>query len=486
MARPQLFGMAVAAVALALAACGHSGGTTPTPVGTATPTPGPTGSVAPGCTYNSSGIAYISDGGNGGSFTGVQVIHFEDSGSVLCGSTVISYVPFSGPLGPFYVNSDSDLAVGAYALGPGQPVTQVQDVFGANNAGNLIPVGAAYNVTQVPTPSPLPSQTPTPLPSTLPVLSDVGGVAIIGTGTQAVALVGGAGNGLLGVTSLSNAPPQFGGFAPYVGASPDPGLANRPNVVIAADDPPTSVLLRGPNDLLAYHVKIVQSGYQFKLVSVASNLGYGSGRFMRGPGAMTINPEDGTHAIVLQAPNPNDVVLLTSLPSAFNIGAVVTVPSHPTSVSIALGGRIAVVGAVNGFYVFSGVNGGTLAYVHPFAPNPTDARANAPKFRACDGRIYRMTNVSSVGISADQRYLVVVGTPPGPNCPGGLNTSLIALPFNTATGGQPSPSPVPSMTPTPKPSPSTSPAPTPSPIHTMFTANGLINPPADTDYLIVK
>jgi hypothetical protein len=78
----------------------------------------------------------------------------------------------------------------------------------------------------------------------------------------------------------------------------------------------------------------------------------------------------------------------------------------------------------------------------------------------------------------------VVGTPPGPNCPGGRDTSLIALPFNTATGGQPSPSPKPSPTATP--APGSSPVPTPSPVPTMYTVNGLINPPVDTDYLIVR
>jgi hypothetical protein len=481
-ARPQVFGMAVAAVALALAACGHSGGgSTPTTVATATPTPGPTGSVAPGCLYQSSGIAYLSDGGNGGSFRGLQVVHFENSGAVLCNSPLVTYVPFSGPLGPFYIGSSGDVAVGAYALSDGGPITQIQDVFGAS-LGNLIPVGSAYDVTSIPTPRP--SITPTAVPSFPPVLSDVGGVAIVGAGTSAVALVAGAGNGLLGVTSLALAPPQFGGYAPYVGGSPDPGLGNRTSVVVAADDPPTSVLLRGPNDILGYHVTLVQSGYQFKLVSYATNLGYGNGLFLRGTGGMAINPADATHGVMIKAPKPNDVVLLTSLPSAFNIGAVVTLPSVPHSVAIATGGQVAVVGADNGFYVFKGVNGGTLGYVHPFAPNPNDARANAPKFRACDGHLYRMTNVSSIGFSQDQRYIIVVGTPPGPNCAGGRDASLIALPFNTATGGQPSPSPKPSPTATP--APGSSPVPTPTPVPTMYTVNGLINPPVDTDYLIVR
>jgi hypothetical protein len=94
-----------------------------------------------------------------------------------------------------------------------------------------------------------------------------------------------------------------------------------------------------------------------------------------------------------------------------------------------------------------------------------------------------MTNVTSVRISSDQKYLVVMGSPPGQSCPGGLNTSMIAFPFNTATGVQPTPSPVPTKGPTPAPPATPTPLPTAAP--TMFTVNGVLNQPADTDYLIV-
>jgi hypothetical protein len=133
--------------------------------------------------------------------------------------------------------------------------------------------------------------------------------------------------------------------------------------------------------------------------------------------------------------------------------------------------------------VLNGAKTGALGFVQPFAPNPSDSRANAPLFIGCDGNKYRMTKVTSVRLSSDQKYLIIVGSPPGPNCPGGLNTSLIALPFNTTTGVQPTPSPVPTRAPTPVPPATPSPLPTAAP--TMFTQNGLINQPGDTDYLIV-
>jgi hypothetical protein len=199
---------------------------------------------------------------------------------------------------------------------------------------------------------------------------------------------------------------------------------------------------------------------------------------------MALNPADSGYGIVIQAPALNSVSALTNLPSAIDVGSILSLPSTPRSVTIATAGNIAIVGADDGFYVLNGAKTGGLGYVRPFAPNPADPRANAPMFIGCDGNKYRMTNVTSVRLSADQKYLVIVGSPPGQSCPGGLNTSLIALPFNTATGVQPTPSPVPTKGPTPQPPATPSPVPTAAP--TMFTQNGLINQPGDTDYLIVR
>jgi hypothetical protein len=476
--RPRPFGVAVALVALVLAACGHSG-TTPTTKATPTPLPTATGTSQPACTDNSTGIAYLPDGGNGGSFQGVELMHFEAIGGQLCAFPAVVQVPFEGAVGPFWISSDGTFAAAAYSTTGGPPFTQVQAVGLA--AAGIIPEGSAYDVTQVPTPAP--SVTPTAYPSVLPVLSDVGALSSIGTKTSGVDLVAGFGNGLLALNSLPNVPLQFGGFAPYEGATPGPGYTSRPTIVASSETPPTTVLLRGSYDILGYHTSLVATGYLFKQVSQATNLGYGAGRVLRGNGGMALNPADASYGIVIQAPQLNSVTALSNLPSAINVGSIVSLPSTPRSVTISTGGTIAVVGADNGFYVLSGAKTGALSLVHPFAPNPADALANAPLFVGCDGALHRMTNVTSVRLSADQRYLVVVGSPPSQVCSGGANASLIALPFNTATGVQPTPSPVPTKGPTPAPPATPSPLPTAAP--TMFTANGLINQPGDTDYLIV-
>jgi hypothetical protein len=476
--RPRAFGVAVALVALALAACGHSG-STPTSKATATPTPAATGTSQPACTSNSSGIAYLPDGANGSAFQGIQLVHFEAIGGQLCAFPGVSLVPFEGAVGPFWIAPDGSFAAAAYTTTGSPPFTQVQAVGLA--AQGLIPEGAAYNVTLVPTPAP--SVTPTAYPSVLPVLSDVGALNSIGTQSSGVDLVAGFGNGLLALNSLPDLPLQFGGFAPYQGATPGPGFLDRPTIAVSAETPPTTVLLRGAYDILGYHTTLVATGYQFKQVSQSTTLGYGAGRVLRGNGGMAINPAAAAYGIIIQAPSLNDVTALSNLPSAINVGSILALPSTPRSVAIATGGTIAVVGADNGFYVLSGAKTGALTLVHPFAPNPSDPRANAPLFVGCDGNTYRMTNVTSVRLSGDQRYLVVVGSPPGQVCAGGANTSLIALPFNTATGVQPTPSPIPTKGPTPAPPATPSPLPTAAP--TMFTANGLINQPGDTDYLIV-
>jgi len=424
-------------------------------------------------------VAYLPDGGNGGSFQGVEVVHFEQTTGQLCpGPGLIVQVPFQGAVGPLWIAPDDTFAVAAYSTVGGPPFTEIQDI---TPGGGFIPIGTAYNVTLAPTPAP--SVTPTAEPSVLPVLSDVGGLASIGSGSSGEGIIAGFGNGILAVNQLTNAPPQFGGFAPYQGPTPGPGFTDRPTIVTSSETPPTTLLVRGSYDILGYHTKLVATGYQFKNVSQSTTLGYGAGRVLRGTGGMAINPAASAYGIVIQAPALNDVAALSSLPSAINVSSILTLPSTPRSVTIASGGTIAIVGADNGFYVLNGAKTGALNYVQPFAPNPADGRANAPLFIGCDGNRYRMTNVTSVRLSADQRYLIVVGSPPGQNC-NGSSTSMLALPFNTATGIQPTPSPVPTKGPTPAPPATPSPVPTAAP--TSFVQNGLINQPGDTDYLIVR
>jgi hypothetical protein len=465
--RPRNLGVAVALVALALAACSHNS-STPTTAATASPSPNPSTTPA-GCVAVANGTAFIPDGGAGGAFQGVQVVHFEDSNTNLCGVASVLMVPFNGAVGAMGVASDGSTGQVALSSNGGVTFTQVEDVFGVA-AASLIPAGATYNVTQYPTASP--STSPSPTPSQSPTLSDVNSVSILGTSSASVGLIGGPGMGFLGLTSLANAPPQFGGFIPWSGASPDPGSGNRPIVQVAPT--PSSALARGPNDLLSFSVGIVATGYQFSIQAFDTTLGYGTSHNLRGSGAMAISPNDTTRALIAGAPGPDDITLITGLPSAITKSSTITLASRPHSVAISTGGAIAAVGADNGIYIIQGVNTTSISLVGAFKPNPADSNANALSFTGCDGRTYLLTNVSSVGFSLDQLYLIAVGTPPGQVCAKGYDSSLVAIAFNTATG----------VPPTPAPNPSPSPSSTPGP--TQYTANGIVTRPVDTDYVIVR
>lgn len=465
--RPKNLGVAVALVALALAACSHNGST---PNATVTPTPSPNASSTPaGCVEVANGTAFIPDGGSGGIFHGVQVVHFEDSNANLCGVAAVLQVPFASAVGPLGVATDGTVGQVALSTTGGSTFTQIEDVFGVS-AASLIPAGATYDVTQVPTAAP--SSSPTPTPSTPVTLSDVNSISILGSSSASVGLIGGIGAGILGMTSLANAPPQFGGFIPFTGASPNPGTGNRPIVQVAPT--PSSALARGPNDLLSFSVGIVATGYQFALSAVDTTLGYGSAHNLRGSGEIAISPADATRALIAGAPGSNDVTLITNLPTQITKTSTITLGSRPHSIAISTGGTIAAVGADNGIYIIQGVNTSSISLVGAFKPNPVDSTANALSFTGCDGHTYLLTNVTSVGFSLDQLYLIAVGSPPGQFCTNGYDSSLVAIQLNTATGIPPTPAPVSTASPVATAGP------------TQFTANGIVTRPADTDYVIVR
>ena len=216
-------------------------------------------------------------------------------------------MPFQGSVGPFWIAPDATFAVAAYSTGNGAPFTEIQDVCCVGLG--IIPIGNPYDVTLVPTPAP--SVTPTAEPSVLPVLSDVTSLSSIGSGQYGVGVIAGLGNGILAVNSLTYAPPQFGGFAPYQGATPGPGFVNRTNIAISSQTPPTTLLLRGPYDMLGYNTTQVATGYQFKQVSQNTKLGYGAGRTLRGLGGIAVNPADSSFGIVIQAPLLNNAASLS-------------------------------------------------------------------------------------------------------------------------------------------------------------------------------
>ena len=315
-----------------------------------------------------------------------------------------------------------------------------------------------------------------------PVVPDAYSIALLGTGATGEALVTGAGAaGILGVTSLTNAPPQYGGFIPFVGGTINPPLYPRTNIVIASDT--TYALVRGPLDLLVVSVTPSASGYHLQITQYSSALGYGASASLRGDGAMAVSQEDTGRALFALPGGSNAIELVTGLPKNVTMTASLPLPSRPHAVAITTSGAFAVVGADAGFYIISGIGSGQLMINAPFAPSPTSGMANSPAYVACDGSTRYLQNITSVAF-ASNKYIVLYGTSPGVSCPSGLNSSIVVLPFNPATGSTPTPEPTPS--PSPKPPQGVTPSPTASPMPTQFTQNGVVTLPSDSSLMVVR
>jgi hypothetical protein len=502
LARPNLTrsrtftGLAIAA--LAFAACGHKN-STPTPVATATPvvTAGPSSSP---CVI-SLGVAFDPDGGNGNGFHGVQVTHFEGNDEKTCAGVGPTATPgavtFQNSVEALAFGDDGDDAVAIEANAAGA-YTLIQDVFGGA-VGTLVPVGMPYDVS-LPPPTPAASSTATPIPA--PLIPAVTSVSIAGDLDAGVALIVGPAASppaIVALTSLTNAPPQYGLNVPFAGSTYTftTGPTTPISIVrydgVATTDGYTA-LIRGPGDLLSFAVTLVGSGYQFNAKTDNTTLGYGPGSVLVGKGNIAFDPADGSRAIVAgtTAGGNNVITLLTGLPDAITATATLTLPTNAIvrSLQVASNGTLGVAATNLGIFVFSGVDGSSLALISPFFASPLSAEANAIPYTNCNGAAAQMTSVYSVGLSvgslpsnALEYYLVALGTGSGVACPSGNNASLVALPFNPATGLQPSPTPVPAATPTPGPSASpVLPSPTPPAI---FVQNNMIAPPAGADVLIV-
>jgi hypothetical protein len=434
---------AASLIAILVAAACSSGGTVP----------GPTLSPVPGSTISASGIAYIPDGGNA-STHGLQVVHFEDISANLLPSPAPSpaLVAFSASVGPLAIASDGSTAFSVDSPSSGAPFTLVQDIFGVGVS--ITPGGIAFDTTQTPAPSA--SATATPLAS--PVIADVTGAAIVGTGFYSIGLLLGNGaNAILGVSSLVNAPPQYAQIVPFSDTSftlnppPAPSPGTRNNIVVSGDS--TEALVRGA-DLIAFTLTSQGSGYQFNATAYSSTLGTHP-NILRGSGGMAINPTSDGTALLLQAPGANDVTLISGLPGAINVVATVTLPTHPHAVAWAPNGQSAVVAADGGYYSFSGL-ASALTLVSQTPGNLS--------FIGCDGQTRSFASITSIHISSDSRYLVLFG-PSSASC--SANGTLAALPYLP-----------PGATATPTPSGSTVPS--------IFVQNNLVTPGTDQDYMVVR
>jgi hypothetical protein len=314
--------------------------------------------------------------------------------------------------------------------------------------------------------------------SPLPVLADAYSVSILGSSSSAVALTTGTGaTGIIALTSLVNAPPQYGGFVPFYGpAIGTPPPYPRGNIAVSRDS--TVVVVRGTNDLISYGISLVATGYQFKVFAEDDTLGYGGTTLQRGQGIMAFDPEDSGRLLLGRTPLANQVTLVTTLPKTITHQSSITLPSPPLSIAVTPNGEYAAVGTALGFFIIKGVNLTGLTLLPAYLSTPASEGANSPAYVACDGKTHNLQNITSIGFTTDTHFIVLLGSAPGLSCPNGYNSSVVALPFNETTGTKPTPSPTSTVTA----GPSATPTPTPEP--TQFTQNEIITPPTGSDLMV--
>ncbi len=484
------------AASFAFAACGHSG-STPSPASSATAVATATGSAPASLSSpcaSSLGIAYEPDAGNGAGFNGIQVVHFEDNGEHLCGAvtptSTTSGIRLDGSAGPLAVSQDESDALALIFNGATNGYSLAQDLFGAT-IGQLVPAGTFYNLSVAPTPAPVvtlaPGASPSPSPNPTPtaaLIGDATSVTILNGSSTGVALFVSPNTnpqGIVALTSLANAPPQYGSSVPF--SSPNYTLPNPLGTsfsnIRAMSNATTgvqNVLVRGTNDLIAIGVTDNAAGYQFNIQAQDTNLG--SSAVVRGYGRMAIDPQDPSRALIggTSSGNLNQLTLVTGMPGTITESSTLQMPGAINSIAYSPGGSVAVIGTTVGIVVVGGTSSTTLTQLTPFGSGLV---AYQPTFTNCNGARSTLTNVVSVSFSADELYVVGLGTAAGVSCASGYNGTLVAVPLSGSSGA----TPVPGSAATPTAAPSGSPSPSPFP--TFFQQNNVIAPPAGADYLLV-
>lgn len=490
MTRTQILGFGFAAVSLALAACGKGGGgTSPVP----TPSPVPTGSVTVlSSPCAAAYVAYEPDGGtvNGRGFHGLQTIHYEDGNTNLCGfvSAVATPIPiaFGSSVQSLGVSADFTDSVALVAGGRAAAAGGyglVQDIFGVN-IGQIVPAGSPYDLTVQPTPIPtaVPSPGSSPVPTATATgpaatLADASSIAVFGSGTTGIALTTGpAASAIIGVTSLTNAPPQYGEAVTFTNPNYPIHVANVPRSILAVASNATALLARGPNDLLSFAITTTATGYQ--LSAQAEDMTLGSNVVLRGVGNVAFDPADASKALVAgnSVGEGQLLTLVTGLPAKITRSSAISLPGTIHSVVIDSTGTYAYVATSLGIQSISGISSGVLARAPAFT-NRVAAGESVLTYTNCNKVAATMTNVSSVRISSDLKYLVALGNQPNTVCPiAGYESSVIAIPFSPSTNTTPSPGPT---------SAAVAPA-TATPFITKFVQNNVITPPSAADYFLVR
>ncbi|MBD5656190.1 MAG: hypothetical protein IAI50_13585, partial [Candidatus Eremiobacteraeota bacterium] len=215
LSRRRALGTGLAIVSLACAACGHSG-SSPTPSASATASVTASPSIFASPCALAEGQAYEPDNGNAAGFNGVQVTRFQDKSAYLCATapTTPTVTHFQSSVGglAFAPDTGSGLSVAIALLAGPDGYQYAQDVFQAD-IGQIVPIGSAYNLAVPPTPTP--STTPSGVPAAA-VITDASSVAIIGSFSESLALITGPNaQAIVALTSLTNAPPQYGSSVPY-------------------------------------------------------------------------------------------------------------------------------------------------------------------------------------------------------------------------------------------------------------------------------
>jgi len=478
-ARRQKLGIGFAAVSLAFAACSHSG-STPTPSPSASATASASASSTPSSLQspcaNTFGQAYEPDNGNGGGVYGIQAARFQDASGYLCASAPSrpSITAFQAPVGglAFAPNQGSGLSTAvALLLGQGG-YRYAQDLFGAS-IGQLVPAGFPYDLAVQPTP--LPSTTPNPN-ATAATISDASSTAIIGTFSQSIALfTGPSAQAIVALTSLTNAPPQYGSAIPFNGSTYTIQIPPDNYSIVQTSANSTVALMRGVNHLVSFGISVVGTGFQFNAEAQDPNLGFGSAG-LRGSGAIAMGTTDVSRALVGKG---NIVTLVTGLPTAINETARIAVPGTTIrAIQFSSTGAIAAVATDAGLTFLSGVNGASLSLVPAFTPTNV-ANANQLPYINCAGQPTTLTDVYGVGFSAgfipgtSNQYVAALGTSNPPPQTGNVQCaytgSVVAIPINPSTGSTPSPGPTVSASPGASPTPS------------RFTQNNMILPPPGVD-----
>ncbi len=430
-------------------------------------------------------VAYEPDAGAGNGFTGIQTVHYENNSTALCSDVTASStpIPIAFPGSVESVAFDSQLSDGVALMSDGSGNYHlVQAVFNAS-VGQLTPAGAPYDLSVTPSPAPTVSGAPvvSATPTVVPLITDASSIAINGVGSQAVALtLGPASTGLVALTSLAQAPAQFGNSVQYVGPgyTVKPGAGSRTTVAFSNATDGTVALVRGPSDLLAFAVTVVNAGYQFDVQAVDTTLG--SGIALRGMGNVAIDPTTSARALVggTTAGGGTTLTLVTGLPTKITKSSSISMPGNINSIAIDSTGATAYVATDVGLVVVGGVNTGVLAIKTPFHASSQNATANSFTYTDCNGNAAEMTYISSVRVSSGANYLVVLGRAPGTACAAtGFTSSVVAVPFAPAAGTP--------ATPASTPTANAAGSPSPSPYPTKFVENNVITPPSAADYFLV-